>query len=111
MSELRFLKPRRIEDADAELLRWSLVRPADDGSVLLESGAPMTDGRTAYLIWVRIDDSEVEVTLDGKGSPFWRHNGACVGRYDGRFYAHKYDEGGLADAKYAAELVAHEAAK
>lgn len=83
--------------------------PAADGSVLLESGAPMTDGSTAYLIWLRIDDSDVEVSEAGTA---WRASkyGGPLGRYDGRWYSHEYDEGGLASAKLTAAVVAHEAA-
>lgn len=106
---LRFLRPRRLGE-DAGHLAWSLVHPAADGSVLLESGAPMTDGSTAYLLWLRIDDSDVEIS---EGGTAWRASkyGGPLARYDGRWYSHEYDEGGLQGAKATAAHVAHEAAK
>lgn len=105
---LRFLRPRRLE-ADAHMLAWSLVHPAADGSVLLESGAPMTDGCTAYLLWLRVDDALVDDSRDGFAYRTDKYSGPLA-RYEGRWYSHEYDEGGLVGAKLTAADVAHEAA-
>lgn len=99
-----------------KMLAHSLVHASHDGRVLLEAGAPMSDGSTAYLVWLRIDDAQVG-GLEDADDPYstqWfdgPHAHGPLGRYDGRWYAHKYDEGGLASAKWSAEQVAHEAAE
>lgn len=96
------------EDHDTALhLSHSLVHESKCGRVILESGAPMTDGSTAYMVWVRVPDSDVD--LNAPYSPFY--DGPCrgagcqpVGRVNGRFYAHVGDEGGLRSAKHAAAV-------
>lgn len=108
VTALRFLRPRRL-DADAAMLAWALVHPAADGSVLLESGAPMTDGSIAYLLWLRVDDAIVDTSRPGFAYRTDKYTGPLA-RYAGRWYSHEYDEGGLASAKLTAADVAHEAA-
>jgi hypothetical protein len=116
---MRWLKPRRLSAESSEasqreyrMLAHSMVHPAADGSVLLEAGAPMTDGSTAYLIWLRVDDSRVEIDNEDPYASAYlsdKYSGP-LGRYEGRWYSHEYDEGGLASAKYSGEQVAKEAA-
>lgn len=104
---LQWARPVRLDDT-AGMLRYALVHPSKGGEVLLESGAPMTDGSTAYLVWLRVDDSAVG---EPEGhTPYLLRNGDPVGRFGGRFYAHLYDEGGLSSAKATAEDVLDEVA-
>ncbi len=110
---LRWRKPRRLENDAAAFLRWSLVHPSACGRVLLEAGAPMTDGSTAYLVWLRVDDAEVTTheRTEPDASRYWtKRYGGPLGRYEGRWYRHAYDDGGLRSARVTAAEVAHEAA-
>lgn len=111
VTALAWGRPFRVEDDAADnMLRWSLVHASKCGRVLLEAGAPMTDGSTAYLIWLRVDDAEAE-QYDPEGMRYWsKAYTGPLGRVDGRWYRHAYDEGGLRSAKYSATVVAHEAA-
>lgn len=83
-----------------------------DRATFIERGAPMSGGGTAWLIWYRLDPSEV--TTDRFGS--WeRDNGGVVrslheltgeAEWAGpEFYAHRNDAGSLAEAKDTAARV------
>lgn len=79
----------------------AVIRVRDDGEVILESGAPMTDGRLAIMVWKAVQPEHVAHTTggsayyDGPGTHYYGY----LRTFEGRHYAHTNDEGGLADAQ------------
>ena len=91
-----------------------------DGEWFLERGAPMVGGNTnAWLIHRRVGPERVgqEDTScfydQRSGMPLWAlddegFTSTARPPYDGPLYAHDWDAGSLAEAKYVAETVSKE---